>query len=243
MKLHILAIGAHPDDVELGAAGTLLKHLRQGHPIGILDLTEGELGSRGTAATRYKEAREASEVLGIATRHNLKLRDGFFENNEASQLKVIEILRHCQPDIVLVNAYYDRHPDHGRASQLVEDACFLSGLKKVETTYEGKAQAHWRPSRVFHYIQDRYITPDFVVDISDTFSQKMESVKCYTTQFSNQDEDSTVTYISHPGFLENIESRARQFGHSIGVAYGEGFCSRAQLGLRDLDQMLYPDLA
>jgi len=243
MKLHILAVGVHPDDVELGAAGTLLKHVQQGQAVGILDLTQGELGSRGTAATRYTEAAEACKAMGISIRHNLKLRDGFFENNETSQRKVIEMIRHYRPDIILANAYYDRHPDHGRAAQLIEDACFLSGLKKVETTYEGKAQEHWRPSRVFHYIQDRYIQPDFIVDITATFAQKMEAVKCYTTQFSTQGDDQTVTYISQPGFLQNIESRARQLGHGIGVTYGEGFCSRAQLGLKDLDQLLYPELA
>jgi bacillithiol biosynthesis deacetylase BshB1 len=200
MKLHILAVGVHPDDVELGAAGTLLKHVELGQSVGILDLTEGELGSRGTAETRYAEASEACRVMGIPVRHNLQLRDGFFENNEASQLKVITLIRHYRPDIVLANAYYDRHPDHGRASQLVEDACFLSGLKKIETTYEGKAQPHWRPSRVLHYIQDRFIEPDFIVDITETFAKKMEAVKCYSTQFSTQGDDQTVTYISQPGF-------------------------------------------
>lgn len=242
MKLDILAIGAHPDDVELGAAGTLLNHIRKGQKAGILDLTEGEMGSRGTIESRYSEAAAASAILGLSMRENLKMADGFFKNDQEHQLKIVEVLRKYRPDVVLANAYYDRHPDHGRASQLIEDACFLSGLRKVETFENGVQQEAWRPARVFHYIQDRMITPDFIVDITESFEQKMEAVKCFGTQFSSTG-DGPVTYISQPGFLLNIESRAMQMGHAIGVKYGEGFCSRSALGLSDLNGFIYPELA
>ena len=221
----------------------LLLHQLKGQKVGVLDLTEGELGSRGTVQTRYTEAASASKVLGLSMRKNIQLRDGFFENDEASRLKIIEVIRAYQPDIVLANAYYDRHPDHGRAGQLIADACFLSGLQKIETSYEGNNQEAWRPARVLHYIQDRWLEPDVIVDISDTFQQKMESVKCYTTQFNAESGDGPVTYISKPGFLENIESRARQMGHAIGVTYAEGFCSRAKIGIKDLDAIHRPQFA
>ena len=242
MKLHILAIGAHPDDVELGCSGTLIKHINKGQKAGILDLTEGELGSRGTVETRYSEAAAASAMMGISVRENLGMKDGFFLNDKEHQLKIVRILRKYRPDIVLANAYHDRHPDHGRASNLIEDACFVSGLRMIETEDEGIDQEAWRPAKVFHYIQDRYIQPDFIVDISDAFEQKMKAVKCFTTQFSN-DGGGPVTYISRPGFLENIASRAQQFGHAIGTAYGEGFCCQSSLGVTDLDHFLYPELA
>jgi len=241
MKLHILAIGAHPDDVELGCSGTLIKHITKGQKAGILDLTEGELGSRGTIDTRYAEAAAAGKAMGISVRENLKMQDGFFQNDKAHQLMIVRILRKYQPDIVLANAYHDRHPDHGRASRLIEDACFLSGLRKVETEDGGIKQEAWRPAKVFHYIQDRYIQPDFIVDISTSFAQKMEAVRCFSTQFSDKGEG-PVTYISQPGFLENIESRARQFGHAISATYGEGFCSLSALGIEDLDHFSYTGL-
>jgi bacillithiol biosynthesis deacetylase BshB1 len=242
MKLDILAIGAHPDDVELGAGGTLINHIKKGQKVGIIDLTEGELGSRGTVATRYSEAAEAGKIMGIALRENLQMADGFFKNDREHQLKLIRLIRKYKPNVVLANAYHDRHPDHGRGGQLIEDACFLSGLRKIETFDGDTMQEAWRPARVFHYVQDRFIQPDFIVDISESFAQKMEAVRSYGTQFGSVG-DGPVTYISQPGFLQNIESRAQQMGHAIGVRYGEGFCSRSAIGLADLDDLLYPELA
>lgn len=242
MKLNILAIGAHPDDVELGCAGTLIKHVKKGEKVGILDLTQGELGSNGTIETRYAESAAAAKVMGVVMRDNLKMRDGFFVNDETHQLKVVEQLRKYKPDIVICNAYWDRHPDHGRAGDLVEQACFLSGLKMIKTTYEGAAQEHWRPLRVLHYIQDRYIQPDLVVDVSDVWAQRMEAVEAYTTQFS-QASGSSKTYISQPGFLQNIEGRGRFIGHMIGVEYGEAFTSKAMLGISDLGALHLPQLS
>lgn len=238
----ILAIGAHPDDVELGCAGTLIKHVKSGDQVIIADLTQGELGSRGTIESRYEEAAKAGEIIGVSDRVNLKFRDGFFLNDEQHQLALIQIIRKYRPTVVIANAYHDRHPDHGRACDLIETACFLSGLMKIETEYEGVAQKQWRPSRVFHYIQDRYIEPDFVVDISGFMEQKMASVMAYNTQFTSEDSG-PKTYINQPGFIENIKSRGKQFGHSIGVDYGEGFLCKAMLGLDDLNGFKYQDLA
>lgn len=244
MKLHILAIGVHPDDVELGCAGTLINHIKKGDKVGILDLTQGELGSRGTIKTRYQEAQNAAQTMGISVRENLKLRDGFFKNDEESQLKLIQIIRKYRPEIVFANAMEDRHPDHGRAGKLIEDACFLSGLIKIETEMDGKSQEAWRPKRVFHYIQDRLLKPDFIVDVSDSFDQKLQAVKCYTTQFSNdKSEDGPVTYISQPGFLNKIEYRSHQLGQRIGVQHGEGFTTNSEIGIANMDQLIYPKLA
>lgn len=243
-KLHVLAIGVHPDDIELGCTGTLINHIKKGEKVGILDLTQGELGSRGTIETRYKEAADAAKVMGVTIRENLKLRDGFFRNDEENQLKIIQVLRKYQPDIVLANALEDRHPDHGRAGHLIADACFLSGLIKIETMWNGEKQTAWRPKRVFHYIQDRFFEPDIIVDISDSFEQKMEAIKCYTTQFSMEDtSDSTLTYISQPGFLEKISARSALMGQRIGVAHGEGFTCKYDIGVSDLNQLVYPKLA
>lgn len=244
MKVTVMAIGAHPDDVELGCAGTLYNHVRKGQQIAIVDLTEGELGSRGTIATRYAEAKAASDVLGVSYRHNLKMEDGFFELNRANILKIVQIIRLHQPEIVLANAPSDRHPDHGRAAALIRDAAFLSGLIKIETEWEGAAQQAWRPKRVFHYIQDRFIEPTFIVDVSDSMEVKMESVKCYGTQFfSKADDGAPVTYISTEKFLDKIRDRASLLGKRIGVTYGEGFISEANLGIADLDRLLYPEIA
>jgi len=242
MKLHILAIGAHPDDVELGCTGTLINHIRKGQPAGVLDLTEGELGSRGTVESRYKEAQDSAAVLGLSVRHNLRMADGFFTNDREHQLKIIRVLRRYQPDIVLANALADRHPDHGRAGRLIADACFFSGLRKIETEWDGHPQQPWRPRRVFHYIQDRFTEPDLIVDISDSFEQKMEAIRCFKTQFFNDDSGEPETYISNPSFLEKIRNRASQLGHRIGVKYGEGFHTESALGVMDLDQLIYPDL-
>jgi bacillithiol biosynthesis deacetylase BshB1 len=241
MKLDILAIGVHPDDVELGCSGTLIRELKAGKKVGILDLTQGELGSRGTIETRYEEAAKAAMLIGVQLRDNLKMADGFFKNDEEHQRKLIVAIRKYQPEIIFTNALHDRHPDHGRASQLTEDAAFLAGLVKVKTTDEsGKEQDAWRPKYVFHYIQDRYIEPDFILDISDVFEQRMESVKAYTTQFYNPDneEDGPQTYISTPDFLESVIARARMMGKKIGVKYGEGFNTKKSLGVKNLDALI-----
>lgn len=243
MKLHILAIGAHPDDVELGCTGTLINHIHKGQQAGILDLTEGELGSRGTVETRYTEAAAAAQLLGIAVRKNLQMADGFFENNQENRLKIVRFLRRYQPDIVLANALADRHPDHGRAGRLIADACFLSGLRKIETTWDDQPQQAWRPAKVFHYIQDRFTEPDIIIDISDAFAKKMEAIACYKTQFFNDNSGEPETYISNPSFLGKIENRAAQLGHRIGVQYGEGFHCESTLGISDFDQLVYPALA
>jgi bacillithiol biosynthesis deacetylase BshB1 len=242
MKLHILAIGAHPDDVELGCTGTLINHIRKGQKVGVLDLTEGELGSRGTVQTRYEEAQASARVLGLSMRANLQMADGFFSNDKEHQLRIIRILRHYRPELVLANSLADRHPDHGKAGRLIADACFFSGLRKIETEWEGASQQAWRPKKVFHYIQDRFSEPDLIVDISSSFEQKMEAISCFKTQFFNDSSDEPETYISTPGFLDKIRNRASQLGHRIGVAYGEGFHIESRIGVSDLDQLIYPEL-
>lgn len=241
MKLDILAIGVHPDDVELGCSGTIINEIKKGKKAGILDLTQGELGSRGTIETRYAEAAKAAIIMGVHVRENLKMRDGFFKNDEDHQKKLIVALRKYQPEIVITNSLNDRHPDHGRAGKLTTDSCFLSGLRKVETKDEhGNNQEPWRPKYVFHYIQDRYHEPDFVIDITDVFEQRMEAVKAYTTQFYNPDneDDGPQTYISTSAFLESIIARARVIGKKIGVQYGEGFNSEKSLGIKSLDSFI-----
>ncbi|MBU6307118.1 MAG: bacillithiol biosynthesis deacetylase BshB1 [Bacteroidetes bacterium] len=241
MQVHILAIGAHPDDIELSCAGTLINEIRLGKSVAIVDLTEGELGTRGSVATRYEEAAAAAMVMGVRSRENLKMKDGFFENNEAHQRKLIAAIRKYRPSIVLANAPGDRHPDHGRAAQLIEESCFLSGLSKIVTHDEaGTPQARWRPAYVFHYIQDRYLEPDFVVDISESFAQKMKSIKAYSSQFHDPNNTSgeAQTYISAPEFLEGITSRARLMGKKIGVAYGEGFVSAKKIGINSFDAFI-----
>ena len=244
MKIHVMAIGAHPDDVELGCSGTLYNHVRKGQQVAIVDLTEGELGSRGTVDTRYAEAAAASAVLGLAQRHNLKMEDGFFQHTRENVIKLVQVIRLHQPEIILANAPSDRHPDHGRASTLIRDAAFLSGLIKIETEWDGVPQEAWRPKRVFHYIQDRFLEPSFIVDITDSMEVKMESVKCYGTQFfSKEDDGAPATYISSEKFLDKIKERAALLGKRIGTTYGEGFISEANPGIADLDQLLYPEIA
>jgi len=241
MKLDILAIGVHPDDVELGCSGTLINEIKNGKKVGIVDLTQGELGTRGTIETRYEEAGNAANIIGAVARENLKMRDGFFENDEIHRMKLIRCLRKYQPDVVIGNVLKDRHPDHGRAGELIRDASFLSGLAKIETTdEEGNPQQKWRPAYVFQYLQDWYHEPDFLVDISDVFEQRMESIKAYFTQF-HQDGVKTEgpqTYISNPDFLETITGRARIFGKRIGVKYAEGFLSEKKLGIKNLDSLI-----
>lgn len=240
MKLDILAIGVHPDDVELGCSGTLINEIKRGKKVGILDLTQGELGTRGTMETRYQEAANAAMTIGVQVRENLKMRDGFFKNDEEHQLQLITAIRKYQPDIVIGNVLHDRHPDHGRAGHLIADACFLSGLIKIETKDKGEKQDKWRPAYVLHYIQDWYHEPDLLIDITDVFEQRMKSIEAYSTQFhsSGADTDGPQTYISTPDFLESVIARARMLGKRIGVKYAEGFISEKKIGIRNLDALI-----
>lgn len=241
MKLDLLAIGVHPDDVELSCSGTLINEIKKGKKAGIVDLTQGELGTRGTIETRYNEAANAAMIMGVQVRENLKMRDGFFENDEVNKLKLITAIRKYQPSIVLANALEDRHPDHGRAGKMIEECCFLAGLSKIETKDEtGSLQDRWRPVYVLHYIQDRYYEPDVVIDISASFEQRMNAIKAYTTQFYTNSEsaDGPQTYISSPAFLDSIIARARLMGKKIGVEYGEGFISEKTLGIGGLDALV-----
>ncbi len=241
MKLDILAIGVHPDDVELGCSGTLINEIKRGKKAGIIDLTQGELGTRGTIETRYEEASKAAMIMGVHVRENLKMRDGFFKNDEEHQLQLISAIRKYQPDIVIANVLHDRHPDHGRAGKMIADCCYLSGLVKIETRDEkGDLQPRWRPAYVLHYLQDWYHEPDLLVDISDVFDQRMEAVKAYGTQFhtSGESAEGPQTYISTPDFLESIVARARMLGKRIGVKYAEGFISEKKIGIRNLDALV-----
>lgn len=238
MKTDILAFGVHPDDVEISAAGTLLAHLALGKIIGIIDLTRGELGTRGTAITRDDEATNAAKILGVHFRENLKMQDGFLQNDRTHQLEIIKHIRKYQPEIILCNAVNDRHPDHGRSSKLTSDACFLSGLKKIETEYEGFQQKAWRPKAIYHYTQDRYIHPDFVVDISNFMSKKEEALRAYKTQFHDPQSDEPETYISSPEFFQSIISRNSETGRQIGVKYAEGFTVERFMGVRNLFDLI-----
>lgn len=238
MKLDILAFGAHPDDVELGCSGTIAKEISLGKKVGIIDLTRGELGTRGSVEIRNAESAKASEVLGISVRENLDMRDGFFVNDEAHQLKIIQMLRKYQPDIVLCNAIRDRHIDHGKGSKLVSDACFLSGLRRIETIFDGKNQEAWRPKLVYHYIQWENIEPDFVVDISDFVAQKEASILAYSSQFYSEDSKEPVTPIATKNFLESIHYRSRDFGRLIGVEHAEGFTVERYVGVNSLGDLI-----
>ena len=234
MKLDILAIGVHPDDVELGCSGTILKHIAQGKKVGILDLTKGELGSRGSGELRLVEAANSAEILGVTIRENLGYADGFFTNDKVHQLGIIEILRKYQPDVVLANAPRDRHPDHGRASQLVSEACFYSGLVRIKTELDGVQQELWRPKAVYHYIQDRYLEPDFVVDVSEFVDQKMESILAFSSQFYNPESKLPETPISSKKFFDFIKARMANFGRDINVDYAEAFTTERLIGVEDI---------
>ncbi len=223
MKLDILAIGSHPDDVELSCSATLAKEVANGKKVGIIDLTRGELGTRGTAKTRDKEANDAAKILGVHTRVNLKFADGFFVNDKFHQLKLIEQIRYFQPEIIICNAIEDRHIDHGKGSQLVSDACFLSGLRKIETNHNGQLQKPWRPKAVYHYIQWKDIEPNIVVNVTGFMDKKMDSVKAYKTQFFDPNSKEPQTPISSANFTDSIIYRARNLGRLIGTEYGEGF--------------------
>jgi len=236
IKLDILVIAVHPDDAELGCGGTILKHVGMGRKVGIVDLTRGELGTRGTPETRSEEARHAGELLGLSLRENLGLRDGFFRNEEADQLKVIRAIRTFRPEIIIANALYDRHPDHGRAGELINDAAFLAGLRRIETSDTAGVQLPHRPRLLLQLIQDYYIKPDIVVDVSDQWEGKISAIKAFRSQFHSDtySEKEPETYISTPDFLEYIEARAREYGKYIGAKYAEGFTCRRLLGVDDL---------
>ena len=234
MELDILAIGVHPDDVELACAGTLLSHIAKGYKVGILDLTQGELGTRGSAKLRLEEAEKAKNIIGALIRENVSLADGFFQYNEQNIQKIIPYIRHYRPKIVLCNAVHDRHPDHGRSSKLTSDACYYSGLTKIESKWNGDIQEKWRPNAVYHYIQDYHIEPDLVVDISNYFTKKREAILAFRSQFFESDKDEPSTPISSKAFLEFIEARARTMGRHIGAEYGEGFTVERYIGVDDL---------
>jgi bacillithiol biosynthesis deacetylase BshB1 len=235
MKLDILAVGVHPDDVELSCSGTLLSHIDKGYKIGLLDLTLGELGTRGNAEIRTQEAMASAQLMGALVREQLDLEDGFFTHNQESLLKIIRIIRRYCPNIVLANAIEDRHPDHGRAAKLVADACFLSGLIKIETQEDsGTPQAAWRPKSIYHYIQDRALKPDFAIDISDYIDKKFETIMAFKSQFFDPLSKEPVTPISSKDFLDSIRGKDAVYGRYIGVAYAEGYTVNKVIGVNNL---------
>ncbi|EOZ98983.1 LMBE-RELATED PROTEIN [Indibacter alkaliphilus LW1] len=234
MKLDILVIAAHPDDAELACSGTIAAHIAKGYKVGILDLTKGEMGTRGTPETRLKESSSASQILGLSMRENLGFRDVFFEDDEKHYLAIVKYIRKYQPEIVLANAVSDRHPDHGKGGLVASKACFISGLRKVSTLWDGNDQAAWRPKFIYHYIQNNYIKPDFVVDVSAFWEKKMESIQAFKSQFYDPDSKEPESFISSSGFLDFIEARGREFGHSINVKYGEGFTVERMIGIEDI---------
>jgi len=234
LKLDILVLAAHPDDAELGCSGTIAAQVAKGHKVGIVDLTHGEMGTRGTPELRLQEAAHAAQILGLAARENMGFQDVFFKDDTEHQLKLIQVIRKYQPEIVLANAVTDRHPDHGKGASLATNACFMSGLTKIETWQEGNKQAAWRPKFVYHYIQNNYIQPDFIVDISEHWDTKVKSIAAFGSQFFDPKSKEPASLISSPEFLPFIESRAREFGHRIQVKYGEGFTVERFIGVADL---------
>lgn len=238
MKIDILAIGAHPDDVELGCGGTLAKLISEGKKVAIVDLTQGELGTRGTNITRAEEAARASEILGISARENLKMKDGFILNVEENQLQLVKMIRKYQPEIVLGNAIDDRHPDHAKAAKLISDACFLGGLVKIETELDGNNQTAWRPKHIFHYIQWKSIPPDFVIDITDFMDTKIEACLAYKTQFYDPDSNEPMTPIATKDFLESLTYRAQDLGRLSGVTYAEGFTTEKLIALKNFEGII-----
>ncbi len=238
MKLDILAFGAHPDDVELGCSGTIAKEISLGKKVGIVDLTRGELGTRGSVTIRNSESAKASEILGISIRENLDMRDGFFINDEVHQMKVVEKIRKYQPEIVICNAIQDRHIDHGKGSKLVSDACFLSGLRRIETSIDGILQEVWRPKVVYHYIQWENITPDFVVNISGFLEIKMKSILAYGSQFYNPNTNEPESPITSKNFLDSVKYRAQDLGRIIGVEHGEGFTVERYMAVNSLSDLI-----
>jgi len=238
MKLDILAFGAHPDDVELGCGATIAKEISLGKKVGIIDLTKGELGTRGSAEIRSEESKKAAEILKVVLRENLGFQDGFFSNDKAHQLEIIKIIRKYQPDVVLCNAVKDRHIDHAKGSDLVSNACFLSGLRKVGTQIEGEDQLAWRPNRVYHYIQWKNLKPDFVVDVSGFMDIKMEAIKAYASQFYDPDSKEPDSPISGKNFIDSVVYRARDLGRLIGTEYGEGYNVERFLAVNSFDNLI-----
>jgi bacillithiol biosynthesis deacetylase BshB1 len=238
MKLDILAFGSHPDDIELGCGATVAKEVSLGKKVGIVDLTRGELGTRGSAELRMIEASNAAKILGVSVRENLGFADGFFTNDKKHQLEIIKMIRKYQPDIVLCNAIDDRHIDHGKGSKLVSDACFLSGLVKIETELEGKQQEKWRPKQVYHYIQWKNITPDFVIDVTGFIHKKQAAVLAYSSQFYDPNSKEPESPITSKTFLESINYRSRDLGRLIGVEYAEGFTSERYVAAENLSKLI-----
>jgi bacillithiol biosynthesis deacetylase BshB1 len=236
-KVDILAIGVHPDDVELSCSGTIAKQIHLGSKVAVLDLTKGELGTRGNPELREIEAKKSAEILGLSFRKCLDLGDGTFENNFETRLKIIEVLRACQPRIVLANAIEDRHPDHGRAAKLISESCFYSGLSKIETYHQGQKQEAFRPTSVYHYVQDYYLHPTFCVDVSDFIEVKLNSIKAFSSQFYNPDSNEPETPISSKEFLETVMAKMQVIGRQIGVKYAEGFISNRIVGVNSLDDL------
>ena len=237
MKLDILVLAAHPDDAELACSGTILSHIAQGYKVGIVDLTRGELGTRGSAEIRDQEAASSAKVMGLSARENLAFEDGFFQNDRHHQMEVVKVIRKYQPDVVLCNAQSDRHPDHGKGGELAKTACFLSGLPKIITTLEGETQTAWRPKNLYQYIQSNYIQPDFVVDCSDFWDKKLEAMLSFSSQFHTGEttsDEGPQTFISTPGFVDFINARGREFGQHIGVKYAEGFTAVKLIGVKNI---------
>jgi bacillithiol biosynthesis deacetylase BshB1 len=237
MKLDILAIGVHPDDIELSCAGTILKEIAAGKKVGVLDLTHGELGTRGSGELRLKEAAASAKILGLSCRENIGMKDGFFKNDEDHQKAIARILRKYQPDIILANATDDRHPDHGRASKLILDSCFYSGLRRIETEMDGVSQVAWRPKVVYHYIQDYFLKPDFVVDVTPYVKTKFESIKAFGSQFYNPESKEPESPISVANFDDFLNGRMAQMGRYIGVEFGEGYTVARPIGVNTLSDL------
>ena len=238
MKLDLLAFGAHPDDVEMSCSGIILSFTEKGKKAGIVDFTKGEMGTRGTPELRMKEADAAAKVLGLSARQNLSLRDVFFEESDENVQKIVEQIRRFQPKIILANAIEDRHPDHGKGARMVERAHFLSGLKKYKTKWEGQEQVVWRPQNIYHYIQDRELQPDIIVDVSPYWEKRMDSIRAYKSQFFNPEKEGEETYISTEKFWKFFEARGRAFGHRIGVEFGEGLIQKRDIGISDIDHLI-----
>lgn len=239
MKLDILAFAAHPDDTELSCAGTLASHISMGMKVGVVDFTRGEMGTRGSAEIRDMEARKSAEILGLSIRENLGFEDAYFVDDKEHQLEVIKKIRLYQPDIVLANAVSDRHPDHGKAAALTEKACFMAGLAKIEVQGDkGEKLEAWRPKVVYHYIQSNYLTPDFIVDVSEFWDAKMNAIKAFSSQFHDPESNEPETFISSPEFMKLVEARGKEYGHSIGTKYGEGFNVNRNIGVKNLKDLL-----
>lgn len=238
MKLHLLAIAAHPDDTELSCSGTLLKHIALGYNCGVLDLTSGELGTRGSAELRLEEAANAAKILGLQVRDNLKMADGFFKNDKEHQLEIIKKIRQYQPELVLCNAVTDRHPDHGRAAQLASEACFYSGLRRIQTQLDGQEQQPWRPKAVYHYIQDKQLKPDIVVDVTEFVEKKMEAIKAFKSQFYDPNSKEPESPISVKNFFELVKGKMSVFGRDAGFEYAEGFTVERTPGVTDLFKLI-----